>query len=76
MLGGATPAERIGELSRMDLDQKQIEYLLPFLHHFVETGKVARARIWEARGVRKARDIAVKFPPSGCCLKEKRIRKK
>jgi len=40
MLGGATPAERIGELSRMDLDQKQIEYLLPFLHHFVETGKL------------------------------------
>jgi hypothetical protein len=29
MLGGAAPAERIGELSRMDLNQKQIEYLLP-----------------------------------------------
>jgi hypothetical protein len=40
MLGGAAPAERIGELSRMDLNQKQIEYLLPFLHHFVETGKL------------------------------------
>jgi hypothetical protein len=40
MFGGAAPAERIGQLSRMDLDQKQVEYLLPFLHHFVETGKL------------------------------------
>jgi hypothetical protein len=40
MLGGAAPAERIGELSRMDLDQQQIEYLLPFLQHFVKTGKL------------------------------------
>jgi hypothetical protein len=40
MLGGAAPAERIGELSRMDLDQKQVECLLPFLQHFVKTGKL------------------------------------
>jgi hypothetical protein len=34
MLRGVAPAEQNGS------ESKQIEYLPPFLHHFVETGKL------------------------------------
>jgi hypothetical protein len=40
MLGGATPATKIGHLSRMDLNQAQVQYLLPFLEHFARTGRL------------------------------------
>jgi hypothetical protein len=40
MLGGTAPAEKIGQLSRMDLGQKQVVELLPFLEYFARTGKL------------------------------------
>ena len=40
MLGGTAPAEKIGQLSRMDLGQKQVIELLPFLEYFARTGKL------------------------------------
>lgn len=40
MLGAASAAQKIGQLSRMDLDQEQVARLLPFLEHFVRTGKL------------------------------------
>lgn len=40
MLGAAAPAARIGDLSRMDLNQAQVKELLPLLQHFAKTGKL------------------------------------
>lgn len=40
MLGAASPAAKIGDLSRMDLNQTQVRSLLPLLQHFAQTGKL------------------------------------
>jgi hypothetical protein len=40
MFGAAQPPHNGPALSRVDLDQQIVKDLLPFLHHFVETGKL------------------------------------
>jgi hypothetical protein len=40
MVGAVEPATAIGQLSRMDLDQKGVRDLLPFLTCFAETGRL------------------------------------
>ena len=70
MLGGTAPAENIGQLSRMDLGQKQVEELLPFLEYFARTGKLpapethAGSTVSGISGVDSSRRITVAFPGS------------